>query len=137
MTAVFYAERPPVDADAETWRWQDEAACRGEDLELFFGSDGETRDDREEREDIARAVCSECPVLGACADYALTRPERDGVWGGMTPDDRAVERRRRRGPARSTCRRGHDMSTARWTSRGAWTCRVCERDAARRRREAA
>ncbi|GAA4221443.1 hypothetical protein FHR32_005088 [Streptosporangium album] len=39
----------------------------------------------------ARAMCSGCPVLGACAEYGIAR-ERYGVWGGLT--ERARERAR-------------------------------------------
>ena len=30
-----------------SWGWQDAAACRGEDLVLFFGPDGERQPERE------------------------------------------------------------------------------------------
>src|SRR5690606_8492007 len=29
-------------------------------------------------------TCDACPVQTACLTVALTRPERDGVWGGIT-----------------------------------------------------
>lgn len=36
----------------------------------------------------ARAVCGTCPLVIRCLALALSRPERYGVWGGMS----AVER---------------------------------------------
>ncbi|ADG88951.1 hypothetical protein TBS_12420 [Thermobispora bispora] len=78
-----------------SWGWQDHAACRGEDLVLFFGPDGERQPEREIRERKAKAICAQCPVRIECLDYALSRPEKYGTWGGMNEDERASERRRR------------------------------------------
>ena len=78
-----------------SWGWQDDAACRGEDLVLFFGPDGERPAQKDVRERKAKAICAQCPVRAACLDYALTRPEKYGTWGGLNEDERASERRRR------------------------------------------
>jgi WhiB family transcriptional regulator, redox-sensing transcriptional regulator len=77
------------------WGWQDAAACREEDLILFFGPDGERQPEREIRERKAKAVCADCPVRVECLNYALSRPEKYGVWGGLNEEERAAERRRR------------------------------------------
>jgi len=38
-----------------------------------------------------------CPVQGACLEYALTRREKEGVWGGCTERERRrIIRQRRR-----------------------------------------
>lgn len=37
----------------------------------------------------AKALCAECPIRNLCADYALTHPDEEGVWGGLTTDERA------------------------------------------------
>ncbi len=43
----------------------------------------------------AKSVCRQCPVIAACAEYALTPPvELHGVWGGLTAYERARRRRR-------------------------------------------
>ncbi|MFI7691731.1 WhiB family transcriptional regulator [Nonomuraea sp. NPDC049655] len=76
------------------WSWQERAACRGEDLTLFFGADGERGEAKDRRERVAKAVCSGCPVRRECLDYALSVPEKYGVWA-LTEDERARERRRR------------------------------------------
>jgi WhiB family redox-sensing transcriptional regulator len=78
-----------------SWGWQDAAECRGEDLILFFGPDGERQPEREIRERKAKSVCMRCPVRGECLDYAVSRPEKYGTWGGLNEDERASERRRR------------------------------------------
>ena len=36
----------------------------------------------------AKRLCGRCPVKAACLDYAVTNGETDGVWGGLTPDER-------------------------------------------------
>lgn len=45
--------------------------------------------------DVAAAVdgCFDCPVMGACASYAVAAREPDGVWGGLTVAERAAARR--------------------------------------------
>lgn len=40
----------------------------------------------------AKLVCQSCHLLNACRDYAV-RYETQGVWGGMTPRERAAYRR--------------------------------------------
>lgn len=78
------------------WSWQDRAACKGADPDatIFFGLDGERGPAREAREASAKAICQPCPVRLACLDYAMSRPERHGIFGGLNEDERAAERRR-------------------------------------------
>jgi WhiB family transcriptional regulator, redox-sensing transcriptional regulator len=75
--------------------WLDRAACQGMDAPLFFGPDGEARPEREIREAKAQAVCKLCPVRVQCLDYALRNSIRYGIWGGLSPEERSRERRRR------------------------------------------
>jgi WhiB family redox-sensing transcriptional regulator len=75
--------------------WQDRAACEGMDPLLFFGPDNEPRPEREIREAKAKAVCQLCPVRVQCLDYALRKPIRHGIWGGLNEEEQARERRRR------------------------------------------
>lgn len=81
--------------DGRRWAWQDDAACRGEDLVLFFGPAGERQPERDVRERSAKAICAQCPARNPCLMYALSVPEKYGTWGGLTEDERASERRRR------------------------------------------
>src|ERR1700735_902472 len=80
------------------WGWQDDAACRGEDLLLFFGPDGERQPEREVRERKAKAICMSCPVRSECLNYAVSRPEKYGTWGGLNEEERFADGCRRRGP---------------------------------------
>lgn len=68
--------------------WRDRAACRDQDTGLFF-------DETEVGIERAKRACDGCPALVPCREYALTRPERYGVFGGMSADERASERRNR------------------------------------------
>ena len=77
------------------WGWQDDAACRGKDVVLFFGPDGERQPEREIRERKAKMLCASCPVRTECPGYAVSRPEKYGTWGGLNEDERASEQRRR------------------------------------------
>ncbi|MFE3452429.1 WhiB family transcriptional regulator [Nonomuraea sp. NPDC059194] len=101
------------------WSWQNAAACRGEPLWLFFGSAGERHSEREEREAEAKSICAQCPVRAECATYALSRPEKYGTWGGLNPEERASERRRRQRRALSEMVRIPEDSSRK-------RCRVCE-----------
>ena len=56
---------------------------------------GERQPERDIRERKAKAICAQCPVRAECLDYALSRPEKYGTWGGLNEDERASERRRR------------------------------------------
>jgi WhiB family redox-sensing transcriptional regulator len=71
--------------------WMSRGACRGEDPDIFFpvGNAGPALTQTAE----AKAVCARCPVMDACLDWALSRPERSGVWGGMSGEERDAIRR--------------------------------------------
>lgn len=80
-------------------RWMCDAACRDVDPDLFFGTDPgwgqitETIAQRRAREKRAKALCAQCPVRDACLEYAMTTPEHDGLWGGLTDRERDEMRR--------------------------------------------
>ena len=44
--------------------------------------------DEFEAADTALAMCRRCPVIRECRTHALGRPERHGVWGGLTESER-------------------------------------------------
>jgi WhiB family transcriptional regulator, redox-sensing transcriptional regulator len=73
----------------EEWDWQMRGACRGMRSSLFFCPERERGRARAEREALAKAVCRECPVLQQCRVHALAVREPYGVWGGLSPADRA------------------------------------------------
>lgn len=74
--------------------WRDEAACRGASVEAsWWFPEGYGAQQRSPAR--ALAVCATCPVRRECLEYALSVPERHGVWGGMTESERRREQRRR------------------------------------------
>lgn len=87
---------PALPADpGEFYAWQDRAACRGgKAAELFFAADYEPLAAKARREAAAVQICTACPARQACLDHALSFPERVGVWGGLTEDQRDEGRRK-------------------------------------------
>lgn len=61
--------------------WRDRGACRGMNPDMFFPERGDDARD-------AKAVCARCPVTADCLEWALTAPEKDGIWGGTSGKDR-------------------------------------------------
>lgn len=63
--------------------------CQERDPEVWFppasDHDGQA---------YAKALCTACPVIVECLDYALSAGEDYGVWGGMTEDERRAVRRK-------------------------------------------
>ena len=57
--------------------------------------EGERQPEREIRERKAKGVGAACPVQLECLNYAVSRPEKYGTWGGLNEDERSAERRRR------------------------------------------
>jgi len=71
--------------------WRAVAACKGMDTDLFY-PEGRGRVLRV-REDIAKQVCTGCPVARECRQAAAEHPERYGIWGGRTEGERGWSRR--------------------------------------------
>ncbi len=106
MTAV--TDRP-VDVPDAGGDFRHRAACRvGVDPELFFPAT-ERGAEHDAQVSAARAVCTGCPVLAQCREWALAGLP-DGVAGGMTATERRTERARRR-TVRVLWRRGQDGAT--------------------------
>ncbi len=61
--------------------WYEKARCKGWDPEIFYP-------DRGVPSASAKAVCRECPVQRDCLEYALSRDERFGIWGGLSERER-------------------------------------------------
>lgn len=75
--------------DENGWRFQ--AACRGEDPNIFFPEVGDWKSVRE-----AKAICSTCPVKAECLKFALDFCLCHGVYGGTSEKQRKLLRRSRR-----------------------------------------
>jgi WhiB family transcriptional regulator, redox-sensing transcriptional regulator len=69
--------------------WLEQAACRGEDGALFYPpNSGESRAERQMRENMAKSICQTCQVKPACLSHAVTNDERYGIWGGLNDLER-------------------------------------------------
>ncbi|MBY4208040.1 WhiB family transcriptional regulator [Rhodococcus fascians] len=74
---------------AELWDWQLEANCRGLQVRTFFPPSGTRGKSLEKIEQRAKSICAACPVRQSCLDHALECGEPYGVWGGLSPTERA------------------------------------------------
>lgn len=67
--------------------WHVRGACHGMDVEdadaVFFPGPRDYEDIAE-----AKELCGWCPVRRECLDFALENVLKEGVWGGLTEDER-------------------------------------------------
>lgn len=68
--------------------WQHYGRCRDQPADIFFPEDL-TRGLRRANEERAKVICRSCPVLTQCREHALRAPESYGIWGALTPRERA------------------------------------------------
>lgn len=80
--------------------WRSGGACLSADPDLFFpisfseASAGQVN--------WAKAYCARCPVRSECTRFALDHPDVQGIWGGMTDNERKnLRRARKRSAARA------------------------------------
>lgn len=73
--------------------WRKRSACKDESPELFFpvGTSGPALMQVEQ----AKAVCRRCPVRTDCRDWSIEAGIADGVWGGLSEEEREQEMRTR------------------------------------------
>lgn len=62
-------------------RWRDRALCAETDPEAFHPENGGSTVQ-------AKAICGRCEVRPECLDYALSRNERFGIYGGLSERER-------------------------------------------------
>ena len=55
---------------------------------MFFHPDGERGRARMQREQRAKEMCRQCPVIQECRSHALEVGEPYGVWGGLSESER-------------------------------------------------
>lgn len=74
----------------EGFGWRSAASCADETLnpEFFF----ELAEEDPAIESAAKRVCASCPVREACLENAMIQDEEFGIFGGMTPSERARHR---------------------------------------------
>lgn len=108
--------------------WMDgDVNCRDVDTTVFFPAQGSGH-----KKDwtAAKAICNGCPAQQPCLEYALRTNQTDGLWGGLTPD----QRRKQLSDYRKTHRTCADCRTPighRGT--GSKRCEPCQAVAARQR----
>ena len=68
--------------------WFDQAACQNMAPDIFFPEIGQSADQ-------ARTICAACEVRVECLGYALDQRIGQGVWGGLTDQERKRLRRRK------------------------------------------
>jgi WhiB family redox-sensing transcriptional regulator len=80
--------------DPDQMWWLSDAACIGEDPELFFpiGTSPLAADQAVR----AKAICRSCSVRSACLEWSLVTYQDAGVWGGLDEEERREIRRLRR-----------------------------------------
>lgn len=71
--------------------WRARAACSGYPNTLFFPATESPDDGSLEK---AVAICSVCPVIDDCLEYALETNQRSGIWGGTSEKERKTLRRK-------------------------------------------
>jgi WhiB family redox-sensing transcriptional regulator len=78
--------------------WQEKAACRGPHSAIFFPpAQFERKDEKEEREIRAKAICASCSVRQPCLEFAIRIREPHGIWGGLNELERKQVVARRAG----------------------------------------
>lgn len=72
---------------ADFGRVRESLACTDRDPDLFFS---------EAPDDVRRAtaICLSCPFVAECRQYAIETGQSAGVWGAMTPEERANAKRK-------------------------------------------
>jgi WhiB family transcriptional regulator, redox-sensing transcriptional regulator len=72
--------------------WRQDAACRDRHPEMWWADDPNHKISRH-----ALEICGTCAVQTKCLQVALTTPETEGIWGGLTAAQRrSLQRHRRR-----------------------------------------
>lgn len=95
MTAQYLtisAQRPAAnstgfDLTIKPEPWVADALCAETDPEAFFNDGKGVSYAR------AKAICAACPVVQDCGEYAIRNGIEDGVYGGLSPNERARMRR--------------------------------------------
>jgi|GEM_PF-2576474 WhiB family redox-sensing transcriptional regulator len=71
--------------------WRARTACSGMDPDLFFPERGDVLGVAR-----AKAICLGCPVTAECLRYALEAKEKQGIWDGLSGQERRAIRSARR-----------------------------------------
>ncbi|WP_431781761.1 WhiB family transcriptional regulator [Streptomyces chumphonensis] len=108
--SLIHRPQPPATtAGGDDWRLR--GICRDEDPEIWFpvGTTGPAYAEAE----WARQICCHCPVMEACAEYALDERIEHGIWGGLDEQQRRkILRKRGRGIGRGNNPHSHPKAAA-------------------------
>jgi WhiB family redox-sensing transcriptional regulator len=87
------ARRPYPDTESQDdgrgRDWYLRARCRGLPIDIFYPAESERGVSRDRRFEAAKTICRQCAVHITCRDHAIAAREPHGVWGAMTPKERA------------------------------------------------
>ena len=75
---------------SEWWR---AAACADAEPELFFPISATAASSTQVKR--AKLICASCQVRSNCLNYALDYRQEQGIWGGLTEEERRRIPRRR------------------------------------------
>jgi WhiB family transcriptional regulator, redox-sensing transcriptional regulator len=73
--------------------WRAASACLNADPDIFFPVAVGTA--ASNQVSLALRLCQGCTVRQHCLDFAMQSGEKEGIWGGTTPDERIRARRAR------------------------------------------
>lgn len=76
------------------WEFED-PLCAEVGTDVFFARDADEQRSRKSQENYkeAREICKRCDHIVECAEWGI-KYESYGMWGGLTPADRAKARRK-------------------------------------------
>jgi WhiB family redox-sensing transcriptional regulator len=73
--------------------WRAASACLNADPDMFFPVAAGNAASKEVS--LALRLCQGCTVRQHCLDFAMQSGEKEGIWGGTTPEERIRARRAR------------------------------------------
>jgi WhiB family redox-sensing transcriptional regulator len=79
MTRTFH-QRSPM-PPYKPMPWFEHAACTTSDPDAWYPSKGAAWK-------AAKRICEWCPVRAPCLKYALDTNQKDGIWGGLSVNER-------------------------------------------------
>ncbi|WP_435280141.1 WhiB family transcriptional regulator [Streptomyces sp. 1222.5] len=75
--------------DPRSLCWVQQAACASTDIDpTIFYAPEHPGNPSAARIHTAKKICSRCSVIKQCLEFAMSRNERFGVWGGLTVAER-------------------------------------------------
>lgn len=76
-------------------QWRDAAACVELGTAMFFEEGESGLLSKQPAQPTISRICESCAVRKECLEFALANNEKYGIWGGLTPYQRKLLRRRK------------------------------------------